>query len=159
MVASTRTQGQEASMIKALCPISTRKVNERAVQLNAALTVLAMLLFLLTPHKWLIGVLFVDFLARGFLNPAYSPFSAISKTVVRILKIRPAMVNAGPKEFAAKIGFVFCCLVAGFHLADCRTTSLMLALIFTTCAALEALFRICIACKIYPYVCRMKSSG
>ena len=145
-------------MINALCPISTRKVNERAVQLNAAFTVLAMLLFLLTNHKWMIGVLFIDFLIRGFLNPAYSPFSTISKTLVRIFRIRPAMVNAGPKEFTAKIGFVFCCLVAGFHLADFRTTSLTLASIFTACAALEALFRICIACKIYPYVCKLKSS-
>jgi hypothetical protein len=145
-------------MIKAVCPISTRRVNEKAVQLNAAFTVLAMIFFFLTVHKWLIGVLFIDFLIRGFFNPAYSFFSAVSKMVLRIFKIQPSMANAGPKIFAAKIGFVFCCLIAGFYLVHCRAISLTLASVFTTCAALEAFFRICIACMIYPYIYGIKAS-
>jgi hypothetical protein len=67
------------------------------------------------------------------------------------------MVNAGPKVFAAKIGFVFCCAISTFYLLNFPLISMAFGLIFSMCAALEALFRFCIACKIYPFIQRYLS--
>ena len=119
---------------------------------------LLMILFLFTPHKWLIVVLSIDFFVRGFLNPSYSFLSAISRTVVRVFKIRPLMVNAGPKIFAAKIGFIFCCITAVLYLLNYQIISLVVGCILALFAALEAVFRFCLACKIYPFVYKMNTN-
>ena len=140
-----------------MCPIAFKQVNERAVQINAALAVVIMLLFFFTPHRWLIVILSIDFFVRGFLNSSYSFFNAISKTIVRIFKIQPLMVNAGPKIFAARIGFIFCCIITLSYLLNYSTISLIVGYVFVFFAALEAIFRFCMACKIYPVVYRMKT--
>ena len=145
-------------MMKEVCPISSIQVNERAVQINAALAALSMLLFFVTPFKWILLILAVDFLIRGFLKPAYSLYSAVSKTLVRMFNIQPAMVNAGPKIFAARIGFVFCCATAIFYWMDFQFLSLCLGSIFMLFAALEAIFRFCVACKVYPFICSGKNT-
>ena len=140
--------------MKQMCPISFKQINERAGQLNAALAVLSVILFFLTPYKWIILFLAIDFFIRGFLNPSYSFYSALSKTILRTFKIKPLMVNAGPKIFAAKIGFIFCCLVGVSYLFNFHRISLVIGSVFMFFAALEAIFRFCVACRIYPYICK-----
>jgi len=135
-----------------MCPISFNQVNERAVQVNAALALLSIIMFFFTPYKWLIFVLSIDFLIRGFFNPSYSFYSAVSKTILRVFKIKPQMVNAGPKIFAAKIGFIFCCIIAVCYFLNYHVMSLAVGYVFVFFAALEAIFRVCIACKIYPFI-------
>jgi hypothetical protein len=135
-----------------MCPISVRQVDEKVAQLNAALVVLSLLFFLFTPYRWFILLLSVDFFIRGFLDPSYSFYSAASKTVLRFFKIEPAMINAGPKIFAAKIGFAFCCMIALCYFFDCRIITLVVGSLFVLCAALEASCGFCVACKIYPFI-------
>ena len=145
--------------MKKMCPISFKQVNERAVQINAALAVLSIIFFVFTPYKWIILILAIDFFIRGFLSPSYSFYSAISKTILRIFKIKPLMVNAGPKIFAAKIGFIFCCMIAVFYLFNFQRISLIIGSAFVFFAALEAIFRFCIACRIYPLIYKMKATN
>ncbi|MCF6263273.1 MAG: DUF4395 domain-containing protein [Xanthomonadales bacterium] len=139
-----------------VCPVSYVQVNERVAQLNAVLVIITMLVFVFTPFKFLVVILSVDFLLRGFVNPAYSLYSAISKTIVRSLKIKPLMVNADPKVFAAKIGFLFASSIAITYFLSYQGISLVLISILVLFAALEAIFRFCLACKIYPYIYRIK---
>ena len=139
-----------------VCPVSYQQVNERVAQLNAVLVILSMLVFVFTPFKLIIIIMAFDFVLRGFVNPAYSLFSAISKTVVRLLKIKALMVNADPKIFAAKIGFLFASSIALTHYLGYQQLSLALGSILVLFATLEAVFRFCLACKIYPYVYKIK---
>jgi hypothetical protein len=134
------------------CPISQHQVNEKVAQVNATLTVLTILLFLITQSILVLAVLAVDFFIRGFKNPANSYYSTLSKKILSNFKIQAIMVNAGPKIFAAKIGFIFCCLIAVTHLLGFSVICLLMALMFAFCAALEAIFRLCIACKIYHLI-------
>lgn len=143
--------------MKKMCPISFRQINERAVQMNAALALVSLFLFF-TSYPWIIWVLSVDFFIRGFLNPRYSVYGAVSKTILCRFKIRPVMVNAGPKIFAAKIGFVFCCMLAASSFFDFPKTSLAIGLIFAVCAGLEAIFKFCLACRIYPFIHKAKTT-
>ena len=141
-----------------MCPISFKQINEKAVQLNAVLSVLSIILFFFTSYKWILLVLSADFFIRGFLDSSYSFYGAISKIILRILKIKPLMVNAGPKIFAAKIGFIFCCLTGIFYLLDFQKISLIVGSIFVFFAALEAIFRFCMACRIYPLIYKIKDN-
>ena len=141
-----------------MCPLSFEQVNERAVQINATLAFCSILIFFFSPYKWVIFILAIDFLIRGFLKAKYSFYSAISKTILRIFKIKPIMVNAGPKIFAAKLGFIFCCIVAASYFLNFHVVSYVAGSIFLFFAALEALFRFCVACKVYPYIVKIKST-
>ncbi len=140
--------------MRKVCPISFEQINERVARVNAALVFFSLLVFMLTSFKWIVFILGIDFLVRGFLNPSFSLFSAISKNVIRILKIKPVMVNAGPKIFAARIGFAFCCAIALCYIFDFYRTSFIFSSIFMFFAALEAIFGFCIACRIYPFICK-----
>jgi hypothetical protein len=142
-----------------MCPISLTSVNERVVQLNAALVAALVLITLFTPHKWILVLLAIDFLIRGFLRPAYSYLSAVSKMIVRLGGIRPIMVDAGPKVFAAKIGFVFCCGMVLAELLGYPSVSVVIGGVLAGCAGLEAIFRFCVGCKLYPLIHRMKNAS
>jgi len=135
-----------------MCPVSFKQINENAVRINAALAFLFILLFLLSPWKWIILIVGGDFFIRGFFNPQYSLFANISKNVLALLKVKPVMVDACPKIFAAKIGFLFCCLLTVSWIFALERTALIAGALFMTCAALEALFRFCVACQIYPLI-------
>lgn len=141
-----------------MCPVSFKKVNENAVRINAALAFLFILIFLLSPWKWIILIVGGDFFIRGFLNPQYSLFAQISKNILTLLKAKPVMVDAGPKIFAAKIGFFFCCLLTASWLFALERTALIAGVIFMTCAALEAVFKFCVACQIYPFIYSLKEA-
>jgi hypothetical protein len=141
-----------------MCPVSFKQINENAVRINAALAFFSILLFLLTPWKWIILIVGVDFFIRGFLNPQYSLFANISKKILTLLKAKPVMVDAGPKIFAAKIGFLFCCLLTASWFFALHQTALIAGAMFMICAALEAVFKFCVACQLYPFIYRMKEA-
>ena len=144
--------------MKEMCPISFEQVNERVAQINATLAICSIMIFFFSPYKWIIFILAIDFFIRGFLKTSYSYFSGFSKTLLRLLKIKPIMVNAGPKIFAAKIGFLFCCIIAGAYFFNFPKVSWVLGSIFVFFAALEALFRFCVACKVYPFMHKLKAT-
>ncbi|MCI5208056.1 MAG: DUF4395 domain-containing protein [Candidatus Electrothrix sp. ATG2] len=139
-------------LMNLMCPVSFKQVNENAVRINAALAFLSILFFLLSPWKWIILIVSADFFIRGFLNPQYSLFANISKNVLSLVKVKPVMVDACPKIFAAKIGFLFCCILTASWIFHLERTALVAGTMFMVCAALEALFRFCVACRIYPFV-------
>ncbi len=132
------------------CPISFKTVNEKAVRITAVLVVLSLAVFLFTPFKWIIFVLAVDFFIRGFIDTSYSYYSFASKTFLKIFKAEPTMTNAGPKIFAAKIGFLFSSLLIVTYLLNYQAISIVIASIFAFFAFLEAAFKFCLACKVYP---------
>jgi len=131
------------------CLIANETVNEKVARMNAAMTVLAILLFVFTPAKWIIFILGVDFLLRGFAKSSYSPLSTMNKWLLTFLKVEPAMVNAGPKKFAAKIGFFFCLAIAVCHLIGLSSAANIIGLTMLLFAFLEASFGYCVGCKMY----------
>lgn len=131
------------------CPISNQQVNEKAARLNALIVLAALISFLWTKAPWIVLLLGIDFFLRGFSKPSFSFISAISCKLLVVLASKPRLVNAGPKIFAAKIGFIFCSLiflsqVFGFYALATSLAGLMVFFAF-----LESFFGYCVACKIY----------
>ncbi len=141
-----------------MCPVSFQKINENVARTNAALTVALLLLFLLSPLRWIILIVATDFYIRGFWKSEYSPFATISKKRLALLNIQPLFVDAAPKIFAARVGFLFSCLLTICWLLHLSTVALIIGLMFAVCALLEAAFRFCVACKMYPLVCKITGS-
>ncbi len=134
------------------CPISFECINERVARVNGALTVLSMIVFLFTPFKAIVFILGADLFIRGFLKSSYSFYSLFSSKVLALLNIEPMMINAGPKIFAAKIGFVFCCVISLFYFSDMPAICFIFGSILLFFAFLEAAFGFCVACQVYPYM-------
>ncbi len=136
----------------AICPISNQKINETVARLNGGLTVVTLLAFLLSSNLFIIGFLVVDFLLRSTNNSRFSLFSIISQKIAHLLDLKVNLINAGPKIFAARIGFIFSLFALVFGLLGLFTASYVFVLVFAFCALLEAAFGLCIACEIYPYL-------
>ncbi len=139
----------------AFCPISYKKIDENVARLNGLFTVVLLGIYALTGS--LIPVIFLvfDFLARGFDKPGLSLLARFSKLLVNAFKVRPQLINAGPKLFAARVGLLFSLLVLVASIPGWTTVALVIALLFGVCAFLEAAFGFCVACKLYPFVYKL----
>ena len=138
-----------------ICPISYSKIDENVARVNALQTVILLALYFVTQSFFPILVLLFDFVLRGSAKARFSILSIVSKQILIFFSIAPRMVNAGPKLFAARIGIVFSATVAILHLVDFAFFSITVAGVFAFCALLEAAFKYCVACQIYPYICKL----
>jgi hypothetical protein len=139
-------------MMAEACPISFECINERVARVNGSLTVLSMIVFLFTPFKIIALILGADLFIRGFSKPSYSFYSLLSRNILERLNVKPVMTNAGPKIFAAKIGFLFCCIISLFHFTGMPTMCFIFGAMLLFFAFLEAAFGFCVACQVYPFM-------
>jgi len=131
------------------CPISFKQVDENAARINALLSAFSVVLFLVTSYKFIIIFLALDFFIRGFYDPLYSFYSALSKSILRAFNVKPKLIEGSPKIFAAKMGFVFSAFVFLFAIMDYQVASRIIGIALIFFAILEGVFRFCIGCKIY----------
>lgn len=136
----------------AFCPISDNKINERVARLNAIFTVLLLLSFVLTLNIFIIIFLSIDFLLRSTNYSKYSLIGISSRSILSNLPVKPNYINAGPKIFAARIGFVFSALIILSFLLSLNILPFILLGILGIFSFLEGAFGICVACEIYPFV-------
>lgn len=138
----------------AFCPVSDLRINERVARLNAAFTVLLLLVFVVTGNIIPVAILALDFFLRAFEFSRYSPFTLSSKQLVRVFRLSKNLINAGPKLFAARIGLLFSVGILASELFALHTAALSLTAILALFSFLESAFGICVACEIYPFVYR-----
>ncbi|MDX9748251.1 MAG: DUF4395 domain-containing protein [Paludibacter sp.] len=139
----------------AFCPISYKKIDENVARLNGFFTVVFLGVYVLTSSLIPVVFLVLDFLARGFEKPEYSLLARFSKFLLAAFKVRPQLINAGPKIFAARVGLLFSVLVVITALPGWNTVALVITLVFGVCALLEAAVGFCVACKLYPFVYKL----
>ena len=135
-----------------VCPISENKINERVARLNAIFTVILLLMFALTQNIFLVMFLSFDFLLRSSDYSKYSLIALSSRNIISHLPIRPNFINAGPKIFAARIGFVLSGLTIITFFLSLNGVSLILASVLGIFSFMEGALGFCFACEIYPYV-------
>jgi hypothetical protein len=143
----------------AVCPVSDKKVSERVARINGAFTVLFLIVFLLTQSIIPVVFLVIDFLLRGSGQARYSPFAIVSKSIVSYFGWNENLINAGPKLFAARIGFLFSSLIVLAFIINAFPVAFILAGILGLFSFLESAFGICVACEIYPFVYRLTNAG
>jgi len=133
-------------------------VDENAARTNAVLSALSVVLFLVTSYKFILLFLAIDFFIRGFIDPLYSFYSALSKSFLRLLKIRPKLIEGSPKIFAAKMGFVFSILIILFAVMDLQIVVTTIGIALIVFALLEGAFGICVGCNIYSFIEKHKKT-
>lgn len=138
----------------AICPISDKKINERVARVNGAFTVLLLILFGFTGQWFIPAFLAIDFLMRSGNLSRFSPVGYSSRNIIKFLSVEELLINAGPKIFAARIGLAFSAVILFASATGMDLTALAFASVLGIFSFLEAVFGICVACKIYPFVYR-----
>jgi len=141
-------------MMSLVCPISNNYIDENVARLNASFTLLLVLIFMFTPFKWIIFFLGIDFLLRRIEGGKYSLIARTSRLTTGALGFKKVSINAGPKLFAANVGFLFAILIAGFYYSGLHSVSFGIAGVLVFFTLLESVFNICAACILYPFVSR-----
>lgn len=139
----------------AFCPISNKRIDEHVARLNGALTTILLLVFILTGSLLPILFLIVDFAFRSGEYSRFSLLAYVSRKLTKILNLKPLLINAGPKVFAARIGLFFSIAIAVSLLFDLNILALALTGVFGICAFLESAFGYCVACQVYPLVYKL----
>ncbi|MGE5355180.1 MAG: DUF4395 domain-containing protein [Deltaproteobacteria bacterium] len=137
------------------CPVELKSINKKIVRANAFVVFLFVTLFLITQSTLIIGFIAIDFFIKVFFGARYSPVSIINCFFIRKAKLKPQMIDAGPKIFAARIGLVLSILIVIFHLTGLYIPSLVFTLFLMSASSLEAFFDICLACLIYPWFSKL----
>jgi hypothetical protein len=138
-----------------ICPVSEKRVNERTARLTALFTVLLLLSAGLSGSIIPVVFLAIDFYLRAFGFQKYSILGFISRNLVTVFKFNENLINAGPKIFAARIGFVFTIIILSAGVAGLNIAAFSAGTILTVFSFLEAVFGICVACEIYPLLYRL----
>jgi len=142
------------------CPFSVKKLDSKVVRLVALMVVILSAIGCLTPALgWIALFLAIDFFVRGFTDLSASPLRITGKAVSGLLKLPPKMINAGPKIFAAKIGFGFAVIVVVFAGVGLGKSARALICLLALFAALEAFFNICVGCHLYALFLTLKKGS
>ena len=130
-------------------------VDENAARLVAS-GVVVMGATVLLGQRWVLIPLALGFLARVLSGPRFSPLALlVTRVVVPRLVLQGHQVTGAPKRFAQGVGLTFSgsALVAWALGASAVTTALMVGLV--AAASLEAVFGLCLGCKMYALLQRI----
>lgn len=139
----------------AFCPVSPKSIDERIARINAGITAGLVGVFITGNFAYTLIFLAIDFLLRTSGKEKLSLVAIASSNIARYLKVRKNIINAGPKLFAARIGFFLSVLAFVAWQFEWKTFSIVVAAILGLFSFLEAVAGICVACMIYPFVFRV----
>lgn len=139
------------------CPISEKQLNEKSIRIGAGLVLFSAVCGIILHNKWIFIGLSFDFFIRGFTPYPFSPVSLVSKLMVKGFSFKPDWVNAGPKIFAAKIGFLFCATVSILYFKNAYLSGDIVAGILCVCAGLEGFFSVCLGCHFYTMLLKLRN--
>lgn len=138
--------------MNAICPVSEKMVNEPVVRITAGFTFILLLVFFQTLSLLPIAFLALDFFLRAVNLGKYSVIGFLSRNLASALKLKEKKINAGPKIFAARIGFLFCAIVISALLLSYPVAAMIVAGILGLFVLLEAVCGFCMACVVYPFL-------
>ncbi|MDT8339510.1 MAG: DUF4395 domain-containing protein [Sulfurimonas sp.] len=138
------------------CPVSFKIVDQNIIRIVASLVSALGILFIFNPNLIILALLLYDFFVRVLGHEKISPLYNLAKLLSKLFGVKKDKIDAGPKEFALKIGFLFALLCVVAFLFNQIFTAVLIMTILTVCALLEALFNYCIGCKIYILLRRFR---
>ena len=134
------------------CPISDKTIDENIARCNAVFTVALLIVFAFTQNIIPLLFLAVDFLMRAADLSSFSLLRISSQGLVRYLSLKKNPINAGPKLFAARLGFIMVFATTIAVILNYGSLALVLAAMLGLLSFLEASIGFCLACKIYPFL-------
>ncbi len=132
-------------------------VNESAARVVAAGVVVLAVAVMVTSNPWLLALLVAGFAARVATGPTLSPLGQLSMRVAtpwieRRFGVQSRHVPGPPKRFAQGIGLAFSAGAALAVALGASTVAVALLLMLVVAASLEAVFSLCLGCRVYQAI-------
>jgi hypothetical protein len=134
------------------CPIDNQLIDSTSSRITAGIVTALLLISAsagLIINLSIFLFLAIDFYLRAFRNSKLSLIGNLSRKFRDLLKIKTVMINAGPKKFAAKIGFIFSTMLLIYSVTDLVMLKSVFLIFFASCTFLESAFSFCVGCKMY----------
>ncbi len=131
------------------CPMSFIRVDNTISRINALFVSTLVIAYLLSSNIFILFFLAMDFSIKLFIDKKYAPLFILSKFVKKTLKLEVDYCDGAAKRLAAYFGLFFVLLLISTHFLNAWAVSLIIAVIFITCALLDTFFSYCIGCKVY----------
>ncbi|MBW6488289.1 DUF4395 domain-containing protein [Sulfurimonas sp.] len=138
------------------CPVNFKKVDQNVVRIMAGLVSAIGVIFIISPQLWLLAILLYDFLVRSLSYKNASPLFHLARLIAKTLGLKKEDIDAGPKEFALKMGFVFVFISFLMFASGEVVVAALVVAVLVICAFLEVAFNYCIGCQIYILLKRFK---
>jgi len=142
----------------------TRVLNEREARASAGIILMFAMIgfsFVAFRNDFFLTELFsftfvLEFFIRVFINPKYAPYMILGRMF--IFNQKPEYVGAPQKHFAWSIGFALGLIMIGLIVYNNtgyeRVVVCLLCIVFLFA---EAVFGICVGCKIYTLITKKKA--
>ncbi|MBC8206701.1 MAG: DUF4395 domain-containing protein [Kiritimatiellales bacterium] len=140
------------------CPIFSETVDQSVVRMTAFFTVLLLLAGLFSYLKWIALFLCFDFFIRGFTRLPLSPLHRAARAQAKLLRREPKPVDAPPKKFAVRLGFIATAIIALLAFTGLTAAARVVAEILVLMAGMEAFLGICVGCHIHTLLQPVKKA-
>ena len=125
--------------------------DENTVRLTAFFVIVVVSVSLFFEWPYLLLLLVFDFIIRAS-DLLFSPLALFSKSILKILGLKPKPIFAAPKRFAAILGSIFTLTIVVLMLTGFYNVALGFGLILILLSALESFFKICVGCYIFQVI-------
>ncbi len=140
------------------CPISNKRTSKNAARLAAFINVVILGIYLLTGESLLLYLLTIDFIIKA-VNISKSPLSCSAMAVVQGSGIDLENIDALPKQFAVRLGFIILLSASLLSLAGFSLSSNIFVALFVALTFLEFAFNFCVGCYMYTFYLTLISSS
>jgi len=140
----------------ASCPISLKQVDKNLIKLYSGFVVSLLILSLFIPCKIGIYLITIDFFIRVFIGIKYSPLCNIATKSLKIVAVKPILIDSGRKKIAAQVGFAFSVGISFAFLLGYDLISTLLTSMFIFAILIDLIFDYCLACKMQSLYFKLK---
>lgn len=137
-----------------ICPISTEKIPEHLPRIIAFFNISIMVSYIITGLHWIIALLVIDFLLRGYDYSKYSPIFHLSMFASKVVKLKSKKIDKAPKLFASRLGGFMMLIALPFSLLGFETVAFSIIGIVIALSTLECVLSFCVGCVIYTFLVR-----
>lgn len=135
-----------------ICPVSAKRVDSFVSRLTIFLNVILLALFLVTQQPVYACMVALDYSFRATGNGELSPLCLIAGWLARLLNFPSKMVQAAPKIFASRLGWICAVVASVLSMLGYATPATAVAGLLAGLAFMDAVFNVCMGCLIYHYV-------
>ena len=126
-----------------------RRANAATVRIVAGLSASGVIAAIVLGERLMLLALAIDFALRAVGGPRLSPLARLALWLAVTLKAPMTTVAGAPKQIAAMVGTTLLSTASALAWAGLPTAGWVVAGMVALFATLEAVFALCVACRIY----------
>ncbi len=131
-----------------------KQVDENQTKVDAILVAFVLCGYLYSGYYTMLFLLTYDFFVRLYVSPVLSPFYALSRLCVKVLRLKRKDIEAEAKTFADNLALSLLIFILASEFWREHIVSVTLILALVLWKVVEATKSICVGCKLFQLLRR-----